>query len=248
MTDQLKRLYEPDGKNLATMVWGQAGSGKSFFIESTVKDFLRTNKSKDLRIVYISPKNEGFEKLKPVYNVNDVFKRMKKSRFVAWWPHMEDLNEQVDEVINGIFDVKASNPKFKCCIIIDDAQVFLSSRKASSDAQKRLALTGRSKHIKAVYVAHNIVFARELEGQIDLLVGFSNPNPIYYKQSIERFNFDPAPFAEKIRSLPYSFVWYDFRDAGPRLMRPIGDKGPAEMSEAETDVPEDTDENDVQSL
>jgi hypothetical protein len=248
MTNQLKRLYEPDGKNLATMVWGQAGSGKSFFIEQTVKDFLRANKSPDMRILYISPKNEGFESTKPVYDGNAVFKRLKKHRFVAWWPSMENLNEQVDDVINGVFDIKASNPKFKCCIIIDDAQVFLSSRKASSDAQKRLALTGRSKHIKAVYVAHNIVFARELEGQIDLLCGFSNPNPIYYKQSIERFNFDPAPFAEPIRELPYSFVWYDFRDAAPRLMRPIGDDGAKELTEAETSVPEPSDEKDGNAL
>ena len=215
------RLYDPDGKNLATMVWGQAGSGKSFFIEHTVKQFLRSNRNENLRIIYVSPKNEGFHDKKPVMELNSVFKRLKKERFVAWWPYIEDLNEQIDECINAVFDLKAANPKLRCTIILDDAQVFLSARKAASDAQKRLALTGRSKNIKAVYVAHNIVFARELEGQVDLLLGFSNPNPIYYRQSIERFNFDPEPFTEPLREVPYSFVWFDTRDGTPRLMAPL---------------------------
>lgn len=216
------RLYDPDGKNLATMVWGQAGSGKSYFIEHTVKQFLRSNRNENLRIIYVSPKNEGFKDKKPVMELASVFKRLKKERFVAWWPYIEDLNTQIDECINAVFDLKEANPKLRCTIILDDAQVFLSARKAASDAQKRLALTGRSKNIKAVYVAHNIVFARELEGQVDLLLGFSNPNPIYYRQSIERFNFDPEPYTEPLREVPYSFVWFDTRDGSPRLMQPIG--------------------------
>lgn len=215
------RMYDADGKNLATMVWGQAGSGKSFFIEHTVKEFLRSNKNENLRVIYVSPKNEGFADKKPVFELQNVFKRLKKERFVAWWPYIEELNAQIDELINAVFDLKQANPKMRCTIILDDAQVFLSSRKAASDAQKRLALTGRSKNIKAVYVAHNIVFARELEGQVDLLLGFSNPNPIYYKQSIERFNFDPEPFTEPLREVPYSFVWFDTREGQPKLMSPL---------------------------
>ena len=56
----LNRLYDPDGSNLNTMIWGQAGSGKTVFIEQTIKEFLVANKDPMLRIIYISPKNEGF--------------------------------------------------------------------------------------------------------------------------------------------------------------------------------------------
>ena len=221
LSDMLNRLYNPDGSNLNVMLWGQAGSGKSVFIEQTLKSFLRIHKSEYLRVVIISPKNEGFEFGNIVNDLNQLSKSISKERVSVLYPEMTNLDETVDEAINMCFDYQAQEPKTHFVFILDDSQVFLSSRKAASDAHKRLALTGRSRHIKGIYVAHNIVFARELEGQVDLLCGFSNPNPIYYRSSIERFNFDPEPFAESLRERPFSFVWFDTRESGPKLMNPI---------------------------
>ena len=56
----LKDMYYPDGKSLHKLVVGQSGSGKSYFIEETVKAFLKGMKDPDFRMVYFSPKNEGF--------------------------------------------------------------------------------------------------------------------------------------------------------------------------------------------
>lgn len=223
----LNDLYDVDGSKLNVMVWGQAGSGKSYFLEQTASAYLRGNQDPYYRMVYIAPKGEGFESLlgkkeKPVTNLEDFSKSVMRQRTTVFYPPMADLDLQVDEAINAMFDLRDQNPDLKCVIIIDDAQVFLSSRKAASDAHKRLALTGRSRGLRAIYVSHNIVFARELEGQITHLVGFSNPNPIYYKQAIERFNFDPAPFQEDINSKQYSFVYYDVTK-NPVLMAPIGE-------------------------
>lgn len=226
---RIERIYGIDGNALNVMVWGQAGSGKSYFMEQTAKAYLKSNKDPMYRILYIAPKQEGFESLlgkkqKPVNNLEDMIKSMSENRVTLFYPEMEDLDLQVDDAINTCFDLRKQNPDLKTVVIIDDAQVFLSSRKAASEAHKRLALTGRSRGIKAVYVAHNIVFARELEGQIDMLVGFSNPNPIYYKQAIERFDFDPAPYQEAINGRKYSFVVKDIQGNTTSLMSPIGTK------------------------
>ena len=218
---ELNRLFLPDGKNLNSMLWGQAGSGKSVFLEITLLQFLKQNRDPNLRVVIVSPKNEGFEFGEIVFNLPDLEKTIREKRVSVLYPAMTGLDETVDETINMMFDYQAGNEKSSFIFILDDSQVFLSSRKAASDAHKRLALTGRSRRIKGIYVAHNIVFARELEGQVDTLIGFSNPNPIYYRQAIERFNFDPEPFAEAIRSKPYSFVWFDVREEKPRLMEPL---------------------------
>lgn len=223
----LQDLYEVDGKRLNVMVWGQAGSGKSYFLEQTASAYLRGNKDPYYRILYIAPKGEGFESLldkkqKPVTTYDDMEKSLINNRVTVYYPPMEGLDENVDDALNLLFDLRENNPDLKTVVIIDDAQVFLSSRKAASNAHKRVALTGRSRGIRAVYVSHNIVFARELEGQISHLVGFSNPNPIYYKQAIERFNFDPAPFQEDINSKEYSFVYFDVTKQ-PVLMSPIGE-------------------------
>ncbi len=37
MTKLLNKLYKPDGKNLTTLINGQAGSGKSYFLKNTLQ-------------------------------------------------------------------------------------------------------------------------------------------------------------------------------------------------------------------
>lgn len=223
-----ERMFGVDGSMLNTMVWGQAGSGKSYAIEAMAKDFFRRNQDPNYRMLYISPKGEGFQDLmakkqKVVVDTDGMMDSLAKNRLTVYYPPMADLDLNVDDAIETVFAMRDVNPDMKVTIVIDDAQIFLSSRKAASDAHKRLALTGRSRGIRAVYVAHNIVFARELEGQIDLLVGFSNPSPIYYRQAIERFDFDPAPYQEQIGQRKYSFVVKDITAQTTVMMAPIGE-------------------------
>jgi len=218
----LKRLWGVDNKSLNVVLWGQAGSGKTVFVETTLKQYLKQSKDKNERIVYISPKNEGFEDYELVVNLDDLPQAISKNRVVRFYPQdMAYLEQDVDETIDLVFRMQQKNPKSTYVIVLDDAQVFLSSRKAASPQLKRLALTGRSRGIRGIFIAHNIVLNRELEGQVDLLVGFTNPNPTYYKQSIERFEFDPEPLNEPMRENPYSFVWYDMRNKEPVLMAPL---------------------------
>ena len=225
MSDMLNRLYLPDGKNLNCMGWGQAGSGKTVFFQSTLDQFLKQNKDEFLRVVVIAPKSEdwdfGPKRSKIVFSLDAMLQTIPEKRVTVLYPPIEGLEETVDLAINMVFDYQESNPKTSFVVLIDDSQIFLSSRRAASDAMKRLALTGRSRRVKGIFIAHNVVFSRDLEGQVDLLVGFSSPNPIQDRSSIERFNFDPAEFREPLREVPYSFVWFDTRDGEPKLMSPI---------------------------
>ena len=50
MSDQLNRIFKPDASNLNVMLWGQAGSGKSVFIEQSLQHFIRQDKDPQLRI------------------------------------------------------------------------------------------------------------------------------------------------------------------------------------------------------
>ena len=225
MSDMLNRLYLPDGANLNVMGWGQAGSGKTVFFQTTLDKFLKKNQNEKLRVVVIAPKSEdwdlGKKRTTIVTNLDALEKSIAENRMSVLYPSIDDLENTVDDAINMTFDYQQANPESSFIVIIDDAQIFLSSRRAASDAMKRLALTGRSRRIKGVFIAHNVVFSRDLEGQVDLLVGFSSPNPIQDRSSIERFNFDPEPFREPLRQRPYSFVWFDTRDGEPKLMSPI---------------------------
>ena len=75
MSDMLNRLYLPDGANLSVMGWGQAGSGKTVFFQTTLDKFLKQNKNEKLRVVIVAPKNEdwdfGKKRSTTVFNLDD---------------------------------------------------------------------------------------------------------------------------------------------------------------------------------
>ncbi len=142
-------------------------------------------------------------------------------KYVSYDEHPEGLEETMDDTINSIFEMKDANPEMKCTIVIDDAQVFLSSRKQASDAFRRLALLGRSREINAIYASHALVLNKSLEGQVDSLFFFTLPAKVHWKAGEERYGFNPEPHLETLRSTPYSFVAFDVRSGTGRMMNPI---------------------------
>lgn len=224
-------LYLPTGKSLHKVVVGQSGSGKSYFLEKTAKAFLKQNEDPNFRMIYFSPKNEGFvdllptdRKKRPIGIVHDevaMLKNMEKNVLTVFYPDAIDLETTMDETINALFDMRDANPELKTTIIIDDAQVFLSSRKRASDAQNRLALLGRSRQINAIYVSHAIVMNKALEAQVDSLFFFTLPAKVHWKAGEERYGFNPEPYVEPLRSVDYSFVSFDVRTGRARLLNPV---------------------------
>ena len=218
---QLDDLYLPDGKRLGVMIYGQPGSGKSFFIEHTLKAFLKKNQDENLRVIYISPKHESMLDMEPVYDLGKVEKYLKKNRMMVYFPDPNFYEEDVDSLIDLTFDIREFNPDFKAVVICDDAQVFLGSRASATPAHKRLVLTGRSKMIRVVYVSHALVLNKLLEGQLSWLVSFTNPLPLEYRNAIARFGYDPEKWAQPMNETEYAYVWFNTRTREGRLMKPI---------------------------
>lgn len=226
-----KDLFLPDGKSLHKVVVGQSGSGKSVFLEIVAKDYLKANKDGSWRLIYFSPKNEGFIDLLPkdkkkrpiglVGNVDDMLKNMQKQFLTVFYPDSIGLDETMDSTIDALFDFKDANPDFKATLIIDDAQVFLSARRESSESQRRLALLGRSRELNAIYVSHAVVLNKALEAQVDNLIFFTLPAKVHWKATEERYGFNPEPYIEDLRSTPYSYVIIDVKTGSATLMNPL---------------------------
>jgi ABC-type dipeptide/oligopeptide/nickel transport system ATPase component len=224
-------LYAPTGKSLHKVVCGQSGSGKSYFLEATSKTFLKSNKSENFRMIYFSPKNEGYVDLLPrdkkkrpvglVFDLEGMVKSVEVNTLTVFYPDPLELEETMDDTINSIFDMKALNPQMKCTLIIDDAQVFLDSRRRASDSMQRLALLGRSREINAIFVSHSLVMNKSLEAQVETLIFFTLPARTHWKSGEERYGFNPEPYVERLRENPYSFIHFDVRTAQTRLMNPI---------------------------
>ena len=226
-----KDLFMPTGKSLHKVVVGQSGSGKSVFLEESAKAFLKNNSSETMRLVYFSPKQEGFIDLLPkdkkkrpiglVGSVDGMLKNIEKNVLTVFYPDSYELESTMDETLDALFDFKDANPTFKCTIVIDDSQVFLSSRKQASESFRRIALLGRSRELNVIFVSHAVVLNKTLEGQVDTLIFFSLPAKAHWKQTEERYGFNPEPMIEQLRSVPYSFVYYDVRSMNASMMNPI---------------------------
>tara|TARA_A100001391_G_scaffold139812_1_gene97952 strand:- start:543 stop:1235 length:693 start_codon:yes stop_codon:yes gene_type:complete len=226
-----EELFLPTGKSLHKVVVGQSGSGKSYFLEAGANAFLRSNKDPNFRMIYYSPKNEGFIDLLPkdrkkrpiglVDNVDDMCRNMEKNTLTVFYPDAIDLELTMDDTIEALFDMRDANPGLKTTLIIDDAQVFLSSRKRASDQQNRLALLGRSREINAIYVSHALILNKALEAQVDQLFFFTLPAKVHWKAGEERYGFNPEPYVEPLRSVEYSFVAFDVKKGNAQLMNPI---------------------------
>ena len=217
----LKKLYQPDGKRLSTMVVGRPGSGKSYFLKNTLEEFVKTNDNPDWRLVYVCPKWEmSLCGEKPI-SVDDLEKHLTKNQSAVVYPAINWIDEEVDYVIDLLFAIKESNPDFSATLVIDDAQTFLSSRKAASTQFRRLALTGRSKGIRAIFVSHQMVFNKDLEGSTSYIVNFSLPVKLYHKDAMTRYGFDVEPYIKPLAQTDYSFVTFDVTKSTARLYEPI---------------------------
>ena len=136
----LEELYRADSKRLNVMVAGQPGSGKSFFIEHTLKDYLSKSRLKNERFVYITPKGETILDL-DITPLHKLDKALRKERLVVIAPDLETLEDDVDDTNAYIFNLRDANEDLTATIIIDDSQVFLKNQGNVSPELRRLTLT-----------------------------------------------------------------------------------------------------------
>ena len=218
----LRELYEPDGVRLTTKMIGAPGSGKSYFARNTLMTFMGQNKDPMLHVVYVCPKHEMDLGKNSVTTLEKLPKHMRKNRMHVLYPNPEAVDFEVDEIIATVFDIRASNPEFKCCLLVDDVQIFLSARRETSPQFKRLALVGRSMNIRFVAISHGFVFSKALEGSTSYIVHFRTlMTPIHVKDAMNRYGYDPQPYIKPLNEVPYSHVMFDVTKGSTRLMKPI---------------------------
>ncbi len=215
-------LYKPDGVALTTCLVGAPGSGKSFFVKNTILDFMKANKDDKMHVLYVCPKHEMEFGEKSITSLDKLEKHMKKHRIHVIYPDPEMVEDHVDAIIATVFDIREVNPDFKCCLVVDDAQVFLSSRRGASPQFKRLALVGRSRNIRFVAISHGFVFSKELEGSTSFIIHFRTlMSPLHVKDAMNRYGYNPEPFIEPLNETPYAHVIFDVTSGKSSLMRPI---------------------------
>ena len=221
----LDDLYKPDYKSkLTSQIVGRPGSGKSYFLKHTITEFLKRNKDPNYRMIYVCPKHEMLlsdKKEHQPIGVDKLEKHLRKNRFACVYPDIDYIDAEADYIIDLTFAIEKSNPDFSATIIIDDSQTFIESRKSTTTSFRRLALTGRSRGIRYVAVAHSIIYQKDLEGSTSYIIMFNLPFKQHWSDSIKRYGFDPQPYVEQLGSTPYSYVWFDVTTTKATLHQPL---------------------------
>jgi len=200
MKQMIRNLFLPDGSShsLSTAMSARSGMGKTTLLTRLITEARKDEAFKETRFIYVSVKAEHLfkeKKLKPVSSVEKALKNMRKNPITVFYPMQPEYYEDdVDHLIDSIFNLSDSNPEASFTIIIDDANILkgFDNRGVPSQQIKKLAVAGRSKRIRGMFITHRLGnLPRIMNGQLSALVVMSvNTMDLDYAKKIFGMDFD----------------------------------------------------------
>lgn len=220
----LERLYHPDGKSLGMLAAGLSGSGKTTAVLSTLQQAIRKGSGfgENHRFIIVDPKVQpgDYDLLaEPVSTAEDALHKIRKERVVVLWPDLDFVQSEVETVVNGLFDMADSSPDHTFTFVLDEASILITPTRIPP-ALKRLAVQGRAKRIKPVFISQRPIVNRWTDANLSTLLLF-NTLPVDADTLSKRWGVDFDAHADTIRDTPYSFVWFDMEKATFTPMEPV---------------------------
>tara|TARA_R110002012_G_C11662391_1_gene612334 strand:- start:915 stop:1640 length:726 start_codon:yes stop_codon:yes gene_type:complete len=223
MNLSLNRLYNPNGKTLGSLVAGLSGSGKTTAIISTLQDAIaHPGFGEYHRFVIIDPKHQvgDYDLLAdPELDFVKVQKSISQNRVTLYWPELENLEFDVGQVVEYIFDMSNSEPRSSFTLVLDEASILITPTRISTPL-KRLALQGRAKRIKPVFISQRPIVNRWTDANLSNLLLF-NTMPVDFDTLARRWGVNFELHAKLLRDTPYSYLWFDMEKASMSPMAPV---------------------------
>ena len=223
MSLTLERLYHPDGKHLGALVAGLSGSGKTTAIISTLQQALKMKTFGEYhRFIVIDPKTQygDYDKLaEPIYDMDKVMKSIRKNRITVFYPNIDYLQDQVEFLIDYMFSLADAEPKTSFTFVLDEASILITPTKIPQQI-KRLAVQGRAKKIKPVFISQRPIVNRWTDANLSTLLLF-NTLPVDYDTLSKRWGVDFHKIGENVREQEYSYLWFDMEKATFKQMQPV---------------------------
>jgi len=214
MNEMIRRLFLPDGGSysLSTAMSARSGSGKTTLLTRLISEARKDEAFQETRFIYVSVKAEHLfkeKKLKPVSSVQAALKNMRKNAITVFYPMEPEFYEaDVDSLIDSIFQLSDQNPTASFVVIIDDANILkgFDNRGIPSQQIKKLAVAGRSKRIRGMFITHRLAnLPRLMNGNLSALVVMSvNSMDLDYSKRI--FGMDFEPLSEELGEYRWSVV------------------------------------------
>jgi len=159
----LKQMFLPDGGTyaLGSSFAATSGSGKTTLLSHLIKESLKLDSFKEVRFVYVSIKLEHLfgDEVKPLSTLNETFKSMAKNNLTVFYPtDPTNYETDVDNLIEGVFNMANVNDNGQYVIIVDDCNILqgFDNRGNPSPSMKKAAIAGRSKGVRLITICHRI--------------------------------------------------------------------------------------------
>lgn len=219
----LDRLYNPDGKELGVLVSGLSGSGKTTAIISSLQKAIKSSDFGEMhKFVIIDPKHQGgdYDLLSnPIFDMDKMKKSIRKERVSLFYPRIETLEQDVEEVIKYIFDLATSTAEASFTFVLDEASALIQSNKIP-DQLKRLAVQGRAKRIKPVFISQRPIMNRWTDANLSTAL-FFRILPVDSDLLERRWNLDAEEMAKQLEQKEYSFLFLDMETGKLNLQDPL---------------------------
>lgn len=199
MKQMIRKLFLADGGSyaLSTCMSARSGSGKTTLLTRLISEARKDEAFKETRFIYVSIKRESlFPKVKPSTNLNDLFKHLRKNPIGVYYPlEPQFYEDDIDELIDAVFNLSDSNPDSSFVIVIDDANILkgFDNRGVPSQQVKKLAVAGRSKRIRGLFITHRLGnLPRLMNGNMSAIILMSiSSMDIDYSKKIFGVDFEP---------------------------------------------------------
>jgi hypothetical protein len=200
----IENLFLPDGGPyaLSSAMAARSGSGKTTLLTKLITDGRKNPKFKETRFIYISVKEEHLfgPDVEPTDSIQEALESMSKNPITVFYPtDSEFYEDDVDSIIEGVFAMSGQKRRKKdpipsFVIIIDDANILkgFDSRGQPSPMVKKLAIAGRSKRIRGMFITHRLGnLPRLMNGNLSALIVMNiNPMDNDYARKIFGVDFD----------------------------------------------------------
>ena len=231
MSLDINRLYNPNGKQLGTLISGLSGSGKTVAAISSLQQAIKSNEFDELhRFIIIDPKHQkgDYDLLaSPIVTLSKAKKSILKNRVTVFYPTLGMMEQEISFLVEYMFQLSESrNASFT--FVLDEASILITPTRIP-DSLKKLVVQGRAKNIKPVFISQRPIVNRWTDSNLSTALFFRilRTDSDVLKR---RWGIDFYEMQNKVIDVPYSFLLFDLEKAEIKLMSPLPLPKPSEIN------------------
>ena len=205
-------------------IYGVSGSGKTYFLSRMIRAAAKDKAFPPMwRFIIFDVKHEGYSGLveKPFSNTADAVKSLKDNRVAVIHPPIEYSQQELDALINWMFETSMRVEDFGATLILEESSTFIRSTVGGIPSSiKRLATQGRSLGLSMILANQRALSNKWTDTQSSSITMFRLAVPDGEMMK-KRWGLDNTAIDLKLSERQFSFAHYDLIDLSLSYFSPL---------------------------